>query len=611
MVAMEANPDTLAGLQNNIVATGSMLAQYQLTPIQYPIVFRENGDWAQYVDEYKSNPFPPPDTLPASPGIAIINQTGRFYAIRSGSFDTHAGIDWVVKKVDELLGGRQPVDTILALDRSNTMNDLPPLGGQDPKIAILKDAVGVFLDVWETHAVPGDRVGVVDFSDTVRQYSQPSTGAHLVPVATDTSAVHSYVDSLVADGWTCMGGAVAESLDALAASGRRHIILFSDGMQNYNPVLVDVNVLQIQILRVDPANVGEYKLITGIYGDSGVPGKPGQNLADFGTHIHTIGVGLEGQPWSELMSSVAWQTDALYFQTPAPAADLQNFFINDLLESFKGATLQLVQHTLGTYDRTAGYAQDSCWINRTARWLTVVLSWQGNPDHNQLVCNLEAPDGTLIELQSRIKAAPRYRVISMPLPPFHHDRLINHVGQWKLHIMGTTRGAVTYQVFWTVDDRHVHFEIPRVERLYHVRDDYLLWGQLLEDGEPIPASRIQQSTVRVASPVVNLEQFLREYKIAPARLRRLRREAKELKLTSEEEVKLYALSQDKEAVAQCAQQRIQSIPMNFQDGKLTSSVNFTIPGIHRFDLHVSALDRQGSRIVRTRTLNILVNPAQA
>ncbi len=87
--------------------------------------------------------------------------------------------------------------------------------------------------------------------------------------------------------------------------------------------------------------------------------------------------------------------------------------------------------------------------------------------------------------------------------------------------------------------------------------------------------------------------------------------AEELKLTTEEEVKLYALSQDKEAVAQCTLQLVQSIPMNYQDGKLISSVNFTIPGIHRFDLHVLALDRQRSRIVRTRILNILVSPAQA
>jgi len=79
-----------------------------------------------------------------------------------------------------------------------------------------------------------------------------------------------------------------------------------------------------------------------------------------------------------------------------------------------------------------------------------------------------------------------------------------------------------------------------------------------------------------------------------------------------------AKSQDKEAVARCTRMHVRSIPMDYKQGglvsstkstrPLVSSIKFTIPGIHRFDLYVDALDHKGHHIVRTRTLNVWVNP---
>jgi hypothetical protein len=608
-ILVALKPDTFAALQTNIAASGSYPARYDLTPVEYPIIFRENGDWTQYIDEYHANPFPPPSTLPDTPGISIIDTAGKFYAIRHGSYDVHAGIDWVVRTVDELLGGRQPVDTILALDRSGSMSSPPPSGASDPKISILKDAVGVFLDVWEANAVTKDRVGVVDFSDTVHQYSHPVTGAHLVPLATDSLAVRSYISSLSAGGWTCMGGAVAKGLDKLASSARRHIILFSDGMQNYNPVLADVG-WPLQILNVAPAAVGSYTMVTGIHGDSGVPPKTGQDLNSFDTHIHTIGVGLPGSPWTDLMSRVAVQTYGLHFHTPAPEVDRQNCYVNDLLESFKGATPQLAQYTLGTYDPEESYAQDNCWINSTARWLTVVLSWQGNPDENRLLCNLEAPDGTVIEIHGRTRTAPRRRIISMPLPSYHYDRLVKHAGKWRLHIMGTTKAAVPYQVFWIVDDRRVQFDIEPVDRVYRVGDTFPVKARLLQDGEPLPPARIEEATVRAASPAVDLRAFLSDYHIDPAEFERMKKKMIELGLTSEDEFKLHILCRDKDAVARCTATRVRSIPMKLLRGDWVARFTFEIAGIHRFDLHMTALDDEKQPIVRARTLNVFVEESE-
>jgi hypothetical protein len=376
-------------------------------------------------------------------------------------------------------------------------------------------------------------------------------------------------------------------------------------MQNYNPVIVDAGG-DLQILNVSPSDAGLHPLVTSIWGDSGVPPKPGQDLSSFDTHIHTIGVGLSGPPWTTLMSRITLFTDGLHFETPAPTVDLQNFYLNDLIESFKGASPQMVQHKLGTYYPEKCHAQDLCWINSSARWLTVALSWQGDPNQNQLVCNLAAPDGTLIDISSRTSVGSRRRVISMPLPTYNNDRLVNHVGRWRLHITGKTKASVPYQVFWLVDDRLVHFEIDTIKRMYHVGDKFVLKGKLFMGREPLPAQYIKKCDVSVSAPVVDMNRFLQQYHPPRAILRKIRRKKETLELFTEDDIKQCALAMDREAVKYCTRRRKETTELKYKNGELTSSFVFDRSGMYQFDLHVSAIDGRRSQIVRTRTINVWV-----
>ncbi len=584
-----------------------------LSSITYPIVLRlsgdlgPNGDWARYVDEYDG--YGGPNT-PSWPGIAIVDKAGKFSAVRAypgGNANLHKEVDWAVKTIDALLGGRQPIQVALALDRSGTMSELPPSGGSVSKIDILKDAVNVFFDVWEAHTVIGDKVAVVDFSDSVSQYAQSGSGAVLVPLGPNAISVRSYVGSLIGGGWTCMGGAIAQALDTVQA-GRRHIILFSDGMQNYNPVLADVDSGSIQILKVAPADAGNFQLLDGIFGDSGVPPKPGKNLRDFDTRIHAIGVGLPGPPWSDLMSRIAGETGGLHFETPAPLADLQSFYINALLDAFAGATPQLVQHSQGVFDPQTRPPEELCRLNGTAQWLTLVLSWEGDPDRNRLECCLEAPDGTLIEIASRTRSAPKRCVVSMPLPTFHYNRLVSQVGCWRLHILGVTSAPTAYQVFWIVDDAQVHFSIDRIRTPCHVGQLAHLTAKLDYRGGPVSALQIQDAVVRLAAPTTDIQQFLRTYRADSSVLRRLKADASFRELPSEMALKLRALSLDKEAVAQCTRMEQKNLPLAIEKGRFTTSVRLEKSGIHRFDFQVKALDHHGHLVTRSRTLNLWVAP---
>ena len=587
---------TVAQIQDAIMASGSLMG------VEFPIVQKENGDWAEYVDEYGFG------GAPDDPGIAIIKPTGEFYAVNFNVYPSADGVDWVVKMLDSLLYPREPVNTVLALDRSGSMSGLPPTGAT-PKIEVLQDAVGTFLDVWETHAGPDDKVGVVDFNGSISQYADPVTMDTLVPLETEAANVESHVSALTATGTTCMGGAVATALDDLDLLSRKHIILFSDGMQNINPMLADVGGA-IQILDVDPADAGLYSLVGSVYGDSGVPPKPGEDLDSFDTKIHTIGVGVTASPWTDLMSGIATQTGGLHFETPAPLVDLQSFFVNDLMDSFAGATPQVLRHRQTTFDPKKCGFKDACWINDSARRLTVVLSWEGEPDRSQLVCNLEAPDGTLVDISGRTKVSPRRRVISVPLPPYHRGELLKHDGRWRLHVMGTARKPVPCQVFWIADDHKVHLDLGSFTRVYRVGETLKVNAQLLQLGKPFPADLIQKAKVKVTSPTIDFSRFFEEYKVSPARVRLIKRDLKRWTKVepSALDIKLHALNTDPRAVARCTRTRSKTVDLRPSSGRLTASVKLEKPGVHPVRLDVEALAGKRGRIVRTRTVNVFVTP---
>jgi hypothetical protein len=77
-------------------------------------------------------------------------------------------------------------------------------------------------------------------------------------------------------------------------------------------------------------------------------------------------------------------------------------------------------------------------------------------------------------------------------------------------------------------------------------------------------------------------------------------------LNSEEEFRLYVLSRDKQAVAQCTKMHTQTLSMMSKGNELISSVKLENPSIHRFDLYVDALNCKKHRFTRTRTLNVFV-----
>lgn len=121
------------------------------------------------------------------------------------------GTDVPVGAVAQGVNSSAPIDVVLALDVSGSMNE----GGA---IDQAKAAAHTFID----QLAPQDRIAIVAFGTTVQ---------NALPFTQDRAAANTAIDSLVADGSTALFQGTVDSIRLAAGgeNGRRAVVLLSDG----------------------------------------------------------------------------------------------------------------------------------------------------------------------------------------------------------------------------------------------------------------------------------------------------------------------------------------------------------------------------------------------
>lgn len=128
---------------------------------------------------------------------------------------------------------RPAVDVMLVLDRSGSMSQFVP-GLSMNKWGVLKASVETFLQRLDNWGASGDQVGAVYFDHTREDYLVGgSPGLH--PFVDETAIMTQLNTTISPSGWTCIGGGILAAYDAFGSNPYRHIVLFSDGIQNRDP----------------------------------------------------------------------------------------------------------------------------------------------------------------------------------------------------------------------------------------------------------------------------------------------------------------------------------------------------------------------------------------
>jgi len=342
--------------------------------------------------------------------------------------------------------GRVPVDVLLVLDTSGSMNDPAPVSGQ-PKIQVLREAVELFLETWKDHARPDDRIGVVYFGTEAEVF-----GGTLLHDFFDTwEDIRDDVNARTPGGWTAMGAGLHTAMAPLknpvtqellfdpASPRNRHLILFGNGMQNRSPMLVpdldfpDFLVVRDQTSAENPEVTGDSNVLIGAGLFSGFP------IAPHTLHVHTVGIGVVeqsgGDGWHALLQQLAEQQLGKHNFITA-AHQLEGAFLEELVASLKGNTLEYLleeEVSLG-----AEPVEIPIPVNPTTSKLTLVLSWRGQKSPPPGI-ELVRPDGTPEPVQRILRGGEGFRIVTRFLDPRTGDP--GETGVWTLRLIHPRRSG--------------------------------------------------------------------------------------------------------------------------------------------------------------------------
>lgn len=371
---------------------------------------------------------------------------------------------------------REPVDVMLILDLSGSMLSAacPTCG---PKLEVLIDAVELFVQLWTAVAAPNDRIGVTYFKTNVSEFDVG--GDILLPVLPNAAGIIADVQSqsTISTNLTAMGGGLQSAINTLVDETRpRNIILFTNGMQNVNPMVLGDATSGLEIdneLGRTNSNI-----------NATVP--PTELNMDLGIKVNTIGVGAT-DPFRELLDNIASETGGLSKFTTAPDDDLRRFYVEELIDVLREYSPQLLAYRYGNLINTTTI--ETFAVNNNARKVLLKLSWQrGDSLYFQV-----KKDGVDLTSAGKIVNGPFYSIYSVEVPVDLKDRTISPGGDWHMQINGA-KGS-SYEAAAIVDEPLLEYDFSIGRKDYVVGEPLELSVRLTFGRRPITDAERVTATV--------------------------------------------------------------------------------------------------------------------
>jgi hypothetical protein len=353
---------------------------------------------------------------------------------------------------------------MLTLDFSGSMA-APACPGCVTRAAVLKDAVELFVQLWSAVGGPADRLGVTYFRTNVDRYA---FGTETLPLLRDAAGdIITNVNGQAPGNATAMGGGLQRSIESLrdlaADAASRRVILFTDGMQNVNPMVLAV--------------AGHHEI-------ADEPGRPGSNVTPTnirldqlgGIAVDTIGVGA-GQAFVGLLQDIADETGGHAQTTQAPDQQLRRFFVETLINALRGFSPQLIAYRRGTIAADGG--RETFAVEEGGRKLVLKLSWKRGSTIDFSV----AKDGVDVTAAGHFIPGDFYRIFVIDLPAKGPNGPIGARGDWQLRIAG--KAGTPYEAAAIVDTERTSYDGAFEGRRPRVGDLVALTVRIAADKRPI------------------------------------------------------------------------------------------------------------------------------
>jgi hypothetical protein len=365
---------------------------------------------------------------------------------------------------------RDPIDVALVLDKSGSMGD-PACTGCESKMVVLQDAAELFIQTWQMLSETDDHIAAVFFDSSIDTFSDTG-GDELVTLAGSGDDVIAYIRSKTDGGSTAMGGGAQTAINLLTDAARpRSLIIFTDGMQNRDPMI--------------ELTGGVYEIRnTGRPGSGVSPTTPPTQLHDaLDITVNTIGVGVTAAYEAEL-SAMSSATDGLHKSTTNADADLRRFYIEQLVDTLRDASPQLVDYR---YARTGGEKTDSqaFGINVGAKKVVLAISWDRR-DAEGLPVTVFKDGKDVTELASERRRSDFYEVLSFDTSHYRRTTgaaaALSSGGRWEVRVQGA--GDIDYEVAALADHSLLDYEFETTPGVIQAGDTTVLAGEVELNGLP-------------------------------------------------------------------------------------------------------------------------------
>jgi hypothetical protein len=472
---------------------------------------------------------------------------------------------------------------MLALDFSGSMS-APACPNCATRADVLKDAVELFVQLWSAVSVPSDRMGVTYFRTDVDQFNLAGETLPLLSDGGDDIIMN--VNGQMPGSSTAMGGGLQraiEALDGLADTPIRRVILFTDGMQNVNPMVQSAG--------------GQLTI-------ANEPGRPNSNVSpaspptvlgpSLGIAVDTIGVGA-GEAFVGLLQDIAAATDGRSWPTTDPANDLRRFFVEELINALRGFSPQLAAYRRG---RTREGGGETFAIEAGARRLVLKLSWQRGQKLDFTVIK----DGIDVTAAGRFIDGAFYRIFAIDLPSKGPGGPISSSGAWRMAITG--KPGISYEAAAIVDTEKIAYSGAFGARNPRVGDLLELVVEIGAAGRPIAGP--VKVTATLFGPEVAIGNVIAERpSISGDNVRGMEPGA------TAAERGLLAVAQNPRQWTALKPARQRLVLAADGKGVFRASLRPQVPGIYQAVIEISGADSKIGPFARTLTATMLVRFGKA